>query len=115
MHVTSTTTISTTIDGEAASITPHGEIDAEFLPRLYATAHALPDTVTRLTWDLGDTSFMDVSGLHLMCEQREDARRGGRAVAFTGLYEQPLRLLKLAADLFPAMAWEDFLPAAPAH
>ncbi|MET9255375.1 STAS domain-containing protein [Streptomyces sp. NPDC003717] len=101
------------IEGNAAVFTPRGDVDSDTLPGLLATARRLPPTVTRVTWDLRHTVFMDIAGLHLLIDQREECRGAGRLLTVTGLGEQPLRLLRLAGQLFPAGPWNDFLPAAP--
>ncbi|WP_328320726.1 STAS domain-containing protein [Streptomyces sp. NBC_00388] len=104
MHIT------TEIDGTTALITPHGEIDYDSLAALRATAAGLPQAVTDVTWDLHDARFMDVAGLHLLGDRRRQDR-SPRRTAVTGLAPQPLRLLHLAAELFPAMELAARLPA----
>ncbi|WP_314225357.1 hypothetical protein [Streptomyces zaehneri] len=96
MHIT------TMIVGTAARITPHGAIDHDTLPALRAAAAALPPNVTVVTWDLHDAPFMDVAGLHLLTDRRPPDGPP-RQTAVTGLAPQPLRLLRLAAELFPAL------------
>ncbi|MFI5474491.1 hypothetical protein ACIA6D_30160 [Streptomyces cacaoi] len=106
MHIT------TMIGGTAARITPHGAIDHDALPALRAAAAALPPDVTQVTWDLHDTHFMDVAGLHLLTDQRlQDGPP--RQTAVTGLAPQPLRLLRLAAELFPALEFTRLLSDTP--
>ncbi|MER5736876.1 MULTISPECIES: hypothetical protein [unclassified Streptomyces] len=91
----------TTITGTTARVTPHGEIDFGTLPLLHAAVDRLPPHVTLLLWDLEHTPFTDVSGLRLLFGR---APRSGphRRTAATRLHDQPLHLLLLAADLFPA-------------
>ncbi|MFE5855347.1 STAS domain-containing protein [Streptomyces sp. NPDC056500] len=104
--------VTTMIDGTAAWITPHGAIDHYTVPILRATAAALPHEVTAVTWDLQDATFMDVSGLHLLCDQqRYDSPI--HQVAVTGLTPQQLRLLSLAAELFPTLQFPHLLPEMP--
>ncbi|MFJ3501661.1 MULTISPECIES: hypothetical protein [unclassified Streptomyces] len=92
--------VTTTITGTTARITPQGEIDLETLPPLRAAVDRLPLHVTDLLWDLEHLSFTDVAGLRLLfgpAPQGEPQRR----TTVTGLQDQPLQLLLLAADLFP--------------
>ncbi|MEV5899815.1 hypothetical protein [Streptomyces sp. NPDC052127] len=106
MHIT------TMIVGTAARITPHGAIDYDTLPALRAAAAALPPNVNVVTWDLHDTSFMDVAGLHLLTDRRpQDGPPRRTAVA--GPAPQPLRLLRLAAELFPALEFTRLLSDVP--
>ncbi|MEU5254394.1 STAS domain-containing protein [Streptomyces longwoodensis] len=92
--------ITTAISGTSARITPRGEIDHDTLPSLRAAADALPARVTDVTWNLRHTPFMDVAGLHLFFSPT--ALDGAdRRTTVTGLRQQPLRLLFLAADVHP--------------
>ncbi|AYN42544.1 STAS domain-containing protein [Streptomyces dangxiongensis] len=105
--------ITTRIDGTAARITVHGEIDHSTLPTLRATAAGLPPSVTELVWDLHDARFMDVAGLHLLFEQ--PSQEGPpRKTTVTNLAPQPLRLLVLAAEVNPALELARLLPDTPA-
>ena len=71
--------ITTTIDGTRARISLDGEIDFVALPQVRAATAALPAHVTELLWDLGEATFMDVAGLHLLCDPpRPAAPRAGR-------------------------------------
>ncbi|MFE6764606.1 STAS domain-containing protein [Streptomyces sp. NPDC057689] len=101
--------ITTAVTGTSARITPCGDIDSDALAPLRAAADALPPHVTDVQWDLHDTPFMDVSGLHLLLPASAAQRR----VTVTGLRSQPLRLLLLAADINPGTF--DGLPASPAE
>ncbi|MFM9812858.1 STAS domain-containing protein [Streptomyces scabiei] len=102
--------ITTTIDDGAAVISPRGEIDFDALPGLLAAARELPQSVTQVTWDLRQALFMDIAGLHLLIYQRLACLDADRTLTVTGLSQQPLRLLRLAQQLFPAGDWGDFLP-----
>jgi anti-anti-sigma factor len=100
------------IDGTAAHITVHGEIDYTTLPTLRAAAAGLPPNVTELVWDLHRARFMDVAGLHLLFE--EPAPQGpSRKTTVTNLAPQPLRLLLLAAEVNPALELAHLLPDTP--
>ncbi|MER7721448.1 STAS domain-containing protein [Streptomyces flaveolus] len=91
----------TTIDGTSARITVRGDIDHDTMPPLRAAADALPAHVTDLLWDLNHTAFMDVAGLHLLFTPTPPGSDTNRRTTVTGLRPQPLRLLRLAADLHP--------------
>ncbi|WP_081236418.1 STAS domain-containing protein [Streptomyces viridosporus] len=93
--------ITTTIDGTSARIALRGDIDFDTLPPLRAAAQALPAHVTDLMWDLNHTAFMDTAGLHLLFAP-VSPDGPDRRTTVTGLRQQPLRLLLLAADLYPA-------------
>ncbi|BDM74460.1 hypothetical protein HEK616_79470 (plasmid) [Streptomyces nigrescens] len=101
--------ISTTHDGATAVISPVGEIDFVALPELLAAAQELPRSVSQVTWDLREALFMDVAGLHLLVHQRLACLDTDRTLTVTGLHQQPLRLLRLAQELFPAEDWGDFV------
>ncbi|KAA6211029.1 hypothetical protein [Streptomyces filamentosus] len=91
----------TTITGTTARVTPYGEIDFDALPSLHAAVDRLPPLVTLLLWDLGYTPFTDVAGLRLVFGHAPESSPH-RRTAVTRLHDQPLHLLLLAADLFPA-------------
>ncbi|MFF4397204.1 STAS domain-containing protein [Streptomyces sp. NPDC001480] len=93
--------ITTAIDGTSARITLRGDVDFDTLPPLRSAADALPAHVTDLLWDLHHTPFMDVAGLHLLFDHTP-VDGPARRTTVTGLRQQPLRLLLLAADLHPA-------------
>ncbi|MFG3029185.1 STAS domain-containing protein [Streptomyces sp. NPDC048253] len=97
------------IDGTAAHITVHGEIDYTTLPTLRAAAAKLPPNVTELVWDLHDADFMDVAGLHLLFEQ-PSPQGPPRKTTVTNLAPQPLRLLVLAAEMNPTLELARLLP-----
>ncbi|MFB7090501.1 STAS domain-containing protein [Streptomyces sp. NPDC056296] len=105
--------ITTTTDGTSVRIVPHGTIDYATLPALRAALNELSPAVRDVTWDLHDAVFMDVAGLHLLSETPPHAPypERQRTVAVAGLASQPLRLLKLAAELFPTRAFACLLPA----
>lgn len=100
------------IDGTAAHITVHGEIDYTTLPALRAAAAGLPPHVTELVWDLLDARFMDVAGLHLLFEH-PSPQGPPRKTTVTNLAPQPLRLLLLAAEVNPALEFAQLLPDTP--
>jgi ABC-type transporter Mla MlaB component len=97
------------IDGTAARITVHGEIDYSTLPTLRAAAAELPPNVTELVWDLHDAHFMDVAGLHLLFGQ-PSPEGPPRKTTVTNLASQPLRLLVLATEANPTTELAHLLP-----
>ncbi|AWE48285.1 MULTISPECIES: STAS domain-containing protein [Streptomyces] len=104
--------ITTTDHGATAVITPSGNVDHDALPALLTAASSeLPLTVTHLTWDFEHSGYIDVAGLHLLDQQRQACRTARRTLTVTGLGPQPLHMLQLADELFPAMHWDDFLPS----
>ncbi|MFD0427783.1 STAS domain-containing protein [Streptomyces zhihengii] len=60
MHIT------TEVRGNCATLTPRGDIDFEHLDQLRTSLDQLPSTVTDVAWDLRDTFFVDIAGLHLL-------------------------------------------------
>lgn len=101
----------TTVSGNAAVLTVHEDIDLTTRPRIEEAAHSLPRAVNDVTLALTDATFMDVSGLRLLRGLRDRAASGHGEFAVTGLGLQPIRLLRLAAEIAPEERWEDFLPA----
>ncbi|MEU1084689.1 STAS domain-containing protein [Streptomyces sp. NPDC005908] len=102
----------THIDGSAARITVHGDIDYDTLPTLRAVAAGLPAGVTELVWDLEHARFMDVAGLHLLFEESSPTGPP-RKTTVTNLAPQPLRLLVLAAEIKPGLDFTRLLPDTP--
>ncbi|MBO1330715.1 STAS domain-containing protein [Streptomyces sp. VRA16 Mangrove soil] len=98
MHIT------TELHGDRATLTPHGDIDADHVDQLRASVTALPDAVTSLVWDLRDAPFLDIPGLHLFEPATDPVR-----TTVVNLQPQPLRLLRLAHELFPDSGWERHL------
>ncbi|MFJ8657235.1 hypothetical protein ACIRNU_33435 [Streptomyces rochei] len=84
-------------DGTRARIVPHGEIDYDTLLALRAATAALAH-VTDLLWDIRETTFMDVVGLHLLFDPSEPAA-SVRTTRVTGLGSQPTGLLTLVSGL----------------
>ncbi|MFB8029356.1 MULTISPECIES: hypothetical protein [unclassified Streptomyces] len=105
--------ITTSVIDTAARITPHGEIDHATLPALRAAAAALPHHVTHLTWDLHDARFMDAAGLHLLADPKDPDHLFPRQTTVIGLTAQAQHLLRLAAEMFPAVDFAHLLQDAP--
>ncbi|MFB7407267.1 MULTISPECIES: STAS domain-containing protein [unclassified Streptomyces] len=93
--------ITTTITGTTACLSPHGEIDFHALPPLHSAVDRLPSHVTDLLWDLEHLTFTDVAGLHLLFGAAPYGHPRYQTTV-TNLRDQPLQLLLIAADLFPA-------------
>ncbi|MFI7388129.1 STAS domain-containing protein [Streptomyces sp. NPDC049813] len=92
------------LHGSTATLTPHGDIDYDHLGELRACLDRLPRTVTRVVWDLRDTPFVDVAGLHLF----DTAPASVREVVVTHLRSQPHRLIETARALFPYLEWDRY-------
>ncbi|MBM9623876.1 STAS domain-containing protein [Streptomyces zhihengii] len=98
--------ITTEIHGNAATLTPRGDIDYQHLDLLRATLHQLPPTVTDVAWDLRDTPFVDVAALHLLSTPSDPQR----ATSLTNLQPQHRRLLDIACELFPDADFDRYRP-----
>jgi anti-anti-sigma factor len=103
--------ITTAVDGSSAHITVQGDIDHTAMPRLRAAVAALPPSVTHLRWDLREVAFMDVAGLHLLCDPTP--QDNPRRTTVTGLGLQPLCLLVLFSDLYPGFDLTWLMPDTP--
>ncbi len=102
--------VDTSVRGNAASISPHCDIDVHTLPQVLAAFAALPPGVTEVTLDLADAPFMDIAGLNLLVGQRSAARVRRGTLTVTGLGAQPHRLLLIADRVFPGTHFGEFLP-----
>ena len=95
--------MTTSVSGTAAQITPHGAIEHQ-LAR--AAGWRVPGD-----WVVHDAYFVDVAGLHLLADPPPRDGRPPQETAVTGLTRQSLRLLEVAAELFPAQDFARLLPA----
>ena len=97
-----TFTVVVTEEPAGARITPRGELDVATQGKLRAALerHAGASTVVL---DLGELRFLDSSGIRLILETAEAARRDGRAFAVLPGGPAVQRLFDLAgvADLVP--------------
>lgn len=91
----------TTITGTTARLTPRGEVDFPTLPSLHTAVDRLPAHGIDLLWDLEHLSFTDTAGLRMFFGPAPQDSRPHKTVV-TNLRDQPLRLLFIAAGLFPA-------------
>lgn len=66
-------------EGEYARVAPSGEIDRATSPRLATALEQLSGDqgVRRVTVDLGGVTFLDSSGLHLLCSTASEAEHDG--------------------------------------
>ncbi|TXS52239.1 STAS domain-containing protein [Streptomyces sp. t39] len=97
--------ITAEIHGTSATLTPHGDIDFQHLDQLRHSLDQLPSTVTAVTWDLRDTSFVDVACLHLLRSGDDSPRETGLA----NLRPQPRRFLAVACEVFPDADFHRYL------
>lgn len=104
-------TCTTTVSGTTARLIVEEDIDLITRPRIEAAVGALPQSVTDVTLSLEGAQFMDVAGLRLLHGLRDQAATGARHFVVTDLGVQPVRLLRLAAEIAPSERWEEFLPA----
>jgi anti-anti-sigma factor len=96
------TTISTTSSGPTWRLAPRGEVDLDAWPALTRALAERPTAARRMEVDMTGVDFMDITGLRLVVHARGLAQRHDLPLRFTGWRSQPLRLLRLAADTFPA-------------
>ncbi|MBM9623801.1 STAS domain-containing protein [Streptomyces zhihengii] len=99
MHIT------TEVRGNCATLTPRGDIDFEHLDQLRTSLDQLPSTVTDVAWDLRDTFFVDIAGLHLLGTPGTPER----ATSLTNLHPQHRRLLTVACEIFPEAGFDRYL------
>ena len=83
------------VDG-AYVVAPVGELDLGTVDELHAMLAARPDTCPRLVLDLSGLTFFDTSGMRLVVETLQDARRFGISLAFVRGSEDVQRLFALA-------------------
>jgi anti-anti-sigma factor len=83
-------------DGSAYVVTPEGELDLGTVDELRATLAARPDECHRLVLDLSRLTFFDTSGMRLVVETLQDARRAGISLALVRGPEDVQRLFALA-------------------
>ena len=82
--------------GSAYVVAPLGELDLGTVDELSATLAARPDACSRLVLDLSGLTFFDTSGIRLVVETLQDARRSGISLAFVRGSEDVQRLFALA-------------------
>jgi anti-anti-sigma factor len=88
--------VSATGMGSAYVVTPVGELDLETVDELAATLAARPDVCNRLVLDLSGLTFFDTSGMRLVVETLQEARRTGISLALVRGSEDVQRLFALA-------------------
>jgi len=82
--------------GSAYVVTPVGELDLGTVDELRATLAARPDDCHRLVLDLSGLTFFDTSGMRLVVETLQEARRTGISLALVRGPEDVQRLFALA-------------------
>jgi anti-anti-sigma factor len=82
--------------GSAYVVTPEGELDLGTVDELQATLAARPDACHRLVLDLSALTFFDTSGMRLVVETLQEARRTGISLALVRGGEDVQRLFALA-------------------
>ena len=88
--------VGATAVGSAYVVSPVGELDLGTVDELRATLAARPDVCNRLVLDLGGLTFFDTSGMRLVVETLQDARRTGISLALERGSEDVQRLFALA-------------------
>src|SRR5215208_4999258 len=82
--------------GSAYVVTPARELDLGTVDELHATIAARPPECHRLVLDLSALTFFDTSGMRLVVETLQDARRSGISLALVRGTEDVQRLFALA-------------------
>jgi anti-anti-sigma factor len=82
--------------GSAYVVRPVGELDLGTVDELSATLAARPSACRRLVLDLSGLTFFDTSGMRLVVETLQDARRFGISLALVKGSEDVQRLFALA-------------------
>ena len=82
--------------GGAYVVTPAGELDLGTVEELGAAIAARPPECHRLVIDLSKLTFFDTSGMRLVVETLQDARRSGISLALVRGPEDVQRLFALA-------------------
>ena len=82
--------------GSAYIVKPMGELDLGTVDELEAALAARPDTCHRLVLDLSGLTFFDTSGMRLVVETLQEARRTGISLALVRGPEDVQRLFALA-------------------
>jgi anti-anti-sigma factor len=82
--------------GGAYVVKPVGELDLGTVDELRATLAARPDTCHRLVLDLTRLTFFDTSGMRLVVETLQEARRTGISLVLVRGSEDVQRLFALA-------------------
>ena len=82
--------------GGAYVVTPVGELDLGTVDELRATLAARPDTCDRLVLDLTNLTFFDTSGMRLVVETLQEARRTHISLGLVKGPDDVQRLFELA-------------------
>jgi anti-sigma B factor antagonist len=88
--------LNTDRSGEAATVSVQGELDAYTAPSLEDhIEHLLRDGVGQLTLDLGQTGFLDSSGLRALLTVHRKLEAGGGRLELREASEPVVRLLEI--------------------
>lgn len=83
--------------GEAAVLTPKGDVDMARSPVLRkAIGDAMKSSPSRLVLDLSSVSYMDSSGLATLVEALQNSRKGGVPLALCALTPRVRSILEIA-------------------
>ena len=82
--------------GSAYVVRPEGELDLETVDEVRAALATRPGECHRLVLDLSGLTFFDTSGMRLVVETLQDARRAGIFLALVRGPEDVQRLFALA-------------------
>jgi anti-sigma B factor antagonist len=80
---------------DATVLTVSGELDMSSGPRLAAALEQVESTQRRVILDLSGVEFIDVTGLRVLLQARERARRAGVELAVVNASRGVRRLLSL--------------------
>src|SRR5947209_5421240 len=80
----------------AIVVAPTGELDMATVPRLRAALDSVSRDATRLVLDLRELEFIDTSGMRLILELNERARRDGLDLALVPGHDAVQRLFEIA-------------------
>ncbi len=80
-------------------LTARGEIDRACEPDLNRLLDALPISLSDVVLDMQDVRFMDVTGLHFLCELHHRTARRHTRLHTRGWQAQPRYLLHAVAHL----------------
>ncbi|MFH8569957.1 STAS domain-containing protein [Streptomyces sp. NPDC017993] len=80
-------------------LTARGEIDRACEPDLNRLLDSLPITLSDLVLDMQDVRFMDVTGLHFLCDLHQRTARRHTRLHTRGWQAQPRYLLHAAVHL----------------
>jgi anti-anti-sigma factor len=86
-----------------------GDLDLAAAPRLIEALHDLEQEACLIVLDLGETTFLDVAGVHVIVDASIGARRAGHRLLLMGASAGVQRVLALtgASRQVEVGAWDD--------